>query len=64
MEHAYESRTWADAHEHFSRWMGGALAALGRGLDRLAGRDGASRQLAALVAAFAITLITFRGTVV
>jgi len=64
MEHAYESRTWADAHEHFSHWMAGALAALGRGLDRLAGRDGASRQTAALVAAFAVALLTFRGKVV
>jgi len=64
MEHSYESQIWAIHHNQFSRWVSDAAAAIGRGLGRFAGWDGSTPHLAAIVAAFAMTLVTFRGTVV
>jgi hypothetical protein len=62
MHEAYEGRMWAAHHEQLSNWVGDALAAIGRGLNRLAGWDGSSHKLLAIVAALAVTLVTFKGT--
>lgn len=62
MHEAYEARLWSAHHAQLSAWIDGAFAAIGRGLDRFAGGDGGTHRIVAMIAAFAITLITFQGT--
>jgi hypothetical protein len=57
-----EGRIWIAHHAQFSRMIGDALAMLRDGARRLAGWDGSGHQLFAIVAAFAVTLLTFKGT--
>ena len=57
-----EGRMWTAHHEQFSRTVSDAVAMLRDGARRLAGWDGSGHQLVAIVAALAVTLLTFRGT--
>lgn len=62
MRDALDSRLWVDHHDAFGRWVSDAAATIRSGLARLAAWDGTTHQLLALVAAFAITSLTFNAT--
>ena len=62
MRDELDGRMWVDHHEDFSHWVDGAIGAVRSGLARLAHWDGTTHQLFALVAAFAITGLTFNTT--
>jgi hypothetical protein len=62
MRDELDARMWVDHHEEFGHWVDGAIAAARGGLARLAQWDGTTHQLFALVAAFAITGLTFNAT--
>jgi len=53
---------WVDHHEAFGQWVSDAVATVRASLSRLANWDGTTHQLLALVAAFAITSLTFNTT--
>lgn len=55
-------RMWVENHEAISHGIENAIAKIRIGLARLANWDGTSHQLFALVAAFAITSLTFNTT--
>ena len=55
-------RMWVENHEVFSQGIDSGIAKIRAGLARLASWDGTSHQLLALVAAFAITSLTFNST--
>jgi len=55
-------RLWVDHHENFSRDLDRAFAALRAAIARLPVWDGTTAQLLALVAAFAITGLSFNAT--
>jgi hypothetical protein len=55
-------RMWVENHEAISQGIDSAIAKIRIGLARLASWDGTSHQLLALVAAFAITSLTFNTT--
>jgi hypothetical protein len=57
-----DGRMWVAHHDQFGKWVDSAVSALRSGLDRLAGWDGSTHQLFAIIAAFAITAITFNAT--
>jgi len=55
-------RMWVDNHENFSRDLDRAFAALRVAIGRLSIWDGTTAHLLALVAAFAITGLSFNAT--
>jgi len=61
MRDELDSRMWVDNHDQFTLLVDDALAALRGGFERLSGWDGTTHQLLALVAAFAITGLTFNS---
>jgi hypothetical protein len=63
MRDEYDARFWIDHHEGFADGVDRVLARLQLVLGRLPAWDGSSQHLIALVAAFAITLLTFGRTV-
>jgi hypothetical protein len=62
MRDELDGRMWIAHHQQFGEWVDEALAVIRSGLGRLAGWDGSSHQLLAIVAAFAVTAITFNAT--
>jgi len=62
MRDELDGRMWVDHHDQFGEWVDSALAVLRSGLGRLAAWDGSTHQLLALVAAFAVTALTFNTT--
>jgi len=62
MRDEMDSRLWADHHEAFSRDLDRGLEKLKLGLIRLWQWDGSVAQAVALVAAFAITALSFTAT--
>jgi hypothetical protein len=63
MRDELDGRMWIDHHEQFGQWVDGAITAVRSGLARLAHWDGSTHQLLAMIAAFAITGLTFNTTV-
>lgn len=61
MRDELDGRMWVDHHDQFGLWVDGAIAAIRSGLARLASWDGSSAQLLALVAALAVTGLTFNS---
>jgi len=62
MRDELDGRMWVDHHEAFGQWVSDAVATVRASLSRLANWDGTTHQLLALVAAFAITSLTFNTT--
>ena len=62
MREELDGRMWVDHHDAFGEWVDGAVAAVRAGLVRLGQWDGTTHQLLALIAAFAITGLTFNTT--
>ena len=62
MRDEYDSRFWNDHHEGFADGLDRAGSAIRLAMSRLAYWDGSSHQLLALVAAFALTALTFNTT--
>ena len=62
MRDELDGRMWVDHHNQFGEWVDSALGVLRSGLSRLATWDGSTHQLLALVAAFAVTALTFNTT--
>ncbi len=62
MRDELDGRMWVDNHDQFALLVDDALAALRAGLHRLAGWDGTTHQLIALITAFVITGLTFNTT--
>ncbi|WP_162806615.1 hypothetical protein [Sphingosinicella terrae] len=62
MRDEMDGRLWVDHHDDFSEAVDRAMSALRAGFGRLALWDGSSHQLMALVAAFAVTALTFNTT--
>lgn len=62
MRDEIDSRLWVDHHEAFGRWVDGAASLLRSAFSRFAVWDGTTHQLLALVAAFAITALSFNTT--
>jgi hypothetical protein len=69
MRDEMDARMWVQHHDQFSLSVDRGLARLGAGLHRLRGAasrlahwDGTTAQLAAMVAAFAITALSFNTT--
>jgi hypothetical protein len=69
MRDEMDARMWVQHHDQFSLSIDRGLARLGAGLHRLragaarlASWDGTSAQLFAMVAAFAITALSFQTT--
>lgn len=62
MRDELDGRMWVDHHDQFGEWVDSALSVLRSGLSRLATWDGSTHQLLALVAAFAVTALTFNTT--
>lgn len=57
MRDELDGRMWADHHEAYADWVDGAIAAVRGGFARVAGWDGTTHQLLAMVAAFALTAL-------
>jgi len=64
MRDELDGRMWVDHHEAFGQWVNDAAATVRSSLARLANWDGTTHQLLALIAAFAITSLTFNTTTV
>lgn len=62
MRDELDGRMWVAHHEQFGQWVDDAIVAIRGGLGRLAYWDGSTHQLLALIAAFAITGLTFNTT--
>jgi len=62
MRDEMDARLWVDHHEAFSRDLDRGLEKLKLGLIRLWQWDGSLAQGAALVAAFALTALSFTAT--
>jgi hypothetical protein len=62
MRDELDGRMWVAHHDQFGEWVDSAIATVKTGLSRLAGWDGSTHQLLALVAAFAVTALTFNTT--
>jgi hypothetical protein len=62
MRDELDGRMWVDHHEQFGHWIDGAIDGARGGFARLALWDGTTHQLFALIAAFAITGLTFNAT--
>jgi len=62
MRDELDGRMWVAHHEQFSHWIDDAILAARNGLSRLANWDGTTHQFLALIAAFAITGLTFNST--
>jgi hypothetical protein len=62
MRDEMDARMWVEHHGAFADGIDRALAGLRSAVSRLAGWDGSSHQLIALVLAFAITGLTFQST--
>ena len=63
MRDELDGRMWVDHHEQFGEWVDSAVATIRSGLGRLAAWDGSTHQLLAIIAAFAVTALTFNSTV-
>lgn len=61
MRDELDARMWVAHHDQFSLSVDRALAKLRAGLSRLASWDGTSPQLLAMVAALAITALSFNS---
>lgn len=59
MRDEIDARLWNEHHEAFSQAIDAGVARLRSGLARLAVWDGSTQHLFALVAAFAITALSF-----
>ncbi|HWT12485.1 MAG TPA: hypothetical protein VN231_07005 [Allosphingosinicella sp.] len=64
MRDELDARLWVDHHEAFADGVDRALAGLRSAFARFAGWDGSTHQLLALVAAFAITSLSFQTTAI
>ena len=64
MRDEIDARFWNDHHEAFADSVDRALGRLKNMVARFAEWDGTTHQLLALVAAFAITTLTFQSTTV
>jgi len=62
MRDELDGRMWVENHDQFGQLVDDGLAALRAGFARFAQWDGSTHQLLALVAAFAITGLTFNST--
>jgi hypothetical protein len=62
MRDEIDSRMWLAHHDDFSRWVESAAGAVRSAITRLAGWDGTTHQLLALIAAFAITGLSIGST--
>jgi hypothetical protein len=62
MRDELDGRMWVDHHDQFSEWIDSAIAVLRSGLSRLSTWDGSTAQLLAMIAAFAVTALTFNAT--
>lgn len=63
MRDELDGRMWVDHHHQFGEWVDSAAATVRSGLARLAAWDGSTHQLLAIIAAFAVTALTFNTTV-
>jgi hypothetical protein len=61
MREELDGRMWVAHHDQFGLWVEGALGSLRAGLSRLSRWDGTSPQLLAMVAALAITALSFNS---
>jgi len=64
MRDQLDAQIWVENHEAFSAGIDRALTAVRSGLHRFGEWDGTTHQLLALLAAFAITALTFNATTV
>ncbi|HMG48886.1 MAG TPA: hypothetical protein VK614_15670 [Allosphingosinicella sp.] len=62
MREELDGRMWVDHHEQFGEWVDGVAVTLRAGLARLAGWDGSTHQLLAIIAAFAVTALSLTLT--
>lgn len=62
MRDEMDGRLWVAHHQEFADGVDRALAGLRSALGRLAGWDGSTAQLMALVVSFALTALTFHST--
>ena len=62
MRDEMDGRLWVEHHAAFADSVDRALAGLRSAVGRLAGWDGSTHQLIALVLAFALTGLTFQST--
>jgi len=62
MRDEMDSRMWIEHHDELSLSIDRGLARLRSGLARLAHWDGTTPQLLAMVAAFAVTALSFNTT--
>jgi hypothetical protein len=63
MRDELDGRMWVANHHQFGLWVDGALARLRAGLSRLSRWDGTTGQLLAMIAALAITALSFNSAI-